>query len=78
MLTEDLEIRTTTPNKRTQLYIDDVASVLCAKTNCPSADGMCNHKQLAFELVQATVVHYIDIFDKAGNSAAAELLRGEV
>lgn len=78
MLTEELEIRTTSKNALTQVLIDDVASVLCQKTNCVTAEGMCNHKQWAYEFVQATVVHYINVFDKAGNSAATELLRGEV
>ena len=74
----DLDIRTTSSNALTQVFINDVATVLCLKTNCLSAEGMCNHKQWAYEFVQAAVAHYIDIFNKAGNTAATDLLRGEM
>ena len=75
---EDMHTRTSPLDGRTKVLIEDMTVAICQKTNCLSADGMCGHRRLATELVLATIDHYIDVFDRAGNHTSVALLRGEM
>lgn len=71
--------RTYTPSNLVRVFIEDATKALCATNGClPSSGVVCGHRNIATQVVYATIDHCIDVVDASGDSSAAELLRGEL
>jgi hypothetical protein len=75
---DQFETRTHRPTPQVQVLIEDVAAGICHVTYCELPSGLCNHKKVATDVVKATIDHFIDVFEKMGNTDVSNILRGQM